>query len=63
MAMQGISLDIYYQFTKSSEEDLRKQMDKEAYQNVLYRLMLEEIMNLEKIFVKLYNILSKYIFS
>lgn len=49
MAMQGISLDIYYQFTKSSEKDLRKQMDKEAYQNVLYRLMLEEIMNLEKI--------------
>lgn len=49
MVMQGISLDIYYQFTKSSEEDLRKQMDKEAYQNVLYRLMLEEIMNLEKI--------------
>ena len=49
MAMQGISLDIYYQFTKSSEEDLRKQMDKEAYQNVLYRLMLEEVMNLEKI--------------
>ena len=49
MAMQGISLDIYYQFTKSSEEDLRKKMDKEAYQNVLYRLMLEEIMNLEKI--------------
>lgn len=49
MAMQGISLDIYYQFTKSSEEDLRKQMGKEAYQNVLYRLMLEEIMNLEKI--------------
>lgn len=49
MAMQGISLDIYYQFTKSTEEDLRKQMDKEAYQNVLYRLMLEEIMNLEKI--------------
>lgn len=49
MAMQGISLDIYYQFTKFSEEDLRKQMDKEAYQNVLYRLMLEEIMNLEKI--------------
>lgn len=49
IAMQGISLDIYYQFTRSTEEDLRKQMDKEAYQNVLYRLMLEEIMNLEKI--------------
>ena len=47
--MQGLSLDIYYQFTQSSEKDLREQMDKEAYKNVLYRLMLEEIMNLEKI--------------
>lgn len=49
MRMQGISLDVYYQFTKSSEEDLRNQLEKEAYSNVLYRLMLEEIMNLEKI--------------
>ena len=49
IAMQGLSLDIYYQFTQSSEKDLREQMDKEAYKNVLYRLMLEEIMNLEKI--------------
>ena len=49
IAMQGLSLDIYYQFTKSTEKDLREQMDKEAYKNVLYRLMLEEIMNLEKI--------------
>ncbi len=49
MAMQGISLDIYYQFTQSTEKDLRAQLDKEAYNNVLYRLMLEEIMNLEKI--------------
>ena len=49
MKMQGISLDIYYQFTKSTEADLRNQLEKEAYSNVLYRLMLEEIMNLEKI--------------
>ena len=49
MKMQGISLDVYYQFTKSSEADLRNQLEKEAYSNVLYRLMLEEIMNLEKI--------------
>lgn len=49
MKMQGISLDIYYQFTKSSEADLRKEIEPEAYQNVLYRLMLEEIMKLEKI--------------
>lgn len=49
MKMQGISLDLYYQFTQSSEADLRSQMEKEAFKNVLYRLMLEEIMNLEKI--------------
>lgn len=49
LQMQGISLDVYYQFTQTSEVDLREQLEKEAYQNVLYRLMLEEIMNLEKI--------------
>ena len=49
MKMQGISLDLYYQFTNSTEADLKVQLEKEAYSNVLYRLMLEEIMNLEKI--------------
>ena len=49
MKMQGISLELYYQFTGSNEEALKSQMEKEAYKNVLYRLMLEEIMNLEKI--------------
>ena len=49
MKMQGISLDVYYQFTGSNEKDLRNQMEKEAFKNVLYRLMLEEIMNLEKV--------------
>ncbi len=49
MKMQGISLDVYYQFTKITEKDLRAQMEKEAFSHVLYRLMLEEIMNLEKI--------------
>lgn len=49
MSMQGISLDLYYKFTNSTEEDLRKQMETESYQNVLYRLMLEEIMKLEKV--------------
>jgi trigger factor len=49
MKMQGISLDLYYQFTGSSEKELRANMEKEAYNNVLYRLMLEEIMTLEKI--------------
>lgn len=49
MKMQGISLDLYYKFTNSTEADLKSQLEKEAYSNVLYRLMLEEIMNLEKI--------------
>ena len=49
MKMQGISLDLYYQFTGTTEEELKAQVEKEAYSNVLYRLMLEEIMTLEKI--------------
>lgn len=49
LKMQGISLDIYYQFTRSSEKDLRAQLEKEAYSHVLYRLMLEEIAKLEKV--------------
>ena len=28
MKMQGISLDLYYQFTQSSEADLRNQLEK-----------------------------------
>ena len=43
MAMQGISLDLYYQVTKSTEKDLKDQLEKEAYQNVLYRLMLKKL--------------------
>ena len=51
MKMQGITLDMYYQFTGSSKEQLRNQMEKEAYSNVLYRLMLEEVAKLESIAV------------
>ena len=46
---QGISLDLYYQFTKTTEEDMKKQLEPEAFKNVLYRLILEEIVKLEKI--------------
>ncbi len=46
---QGISLDLYYQFTKTKEEDMRNNLEPEAYKNVLYRLILEEIIKLEKI--------------
>lgn len=53
MMMQGLNLDLYYQITGQKEEDLRAQLKDEAYQNVLYRLMLEEIIKLEKIEVSL----------
>ena len=46
---QGITLDLYYQFTKTTEEDMRKQLEPEAFKNVMYRLILEEVMKLEKI--------------
>lgn len=46
---QGIGLDVYYSLSGTSEESLRNQLEKEAYSNVLYRLMLEEIMVLEKV--------------
>ena len=53
MMMQGLNLDLYYQITGQKEEDLRAQLKDEADQNVLYRLMLEEITKLEKIEVSL----------
>ena len=53
MKMQGISLDVYYQFTGSDEKALRSQMEKEAYKNVLYRFMLEEVGVLEKVEISL----------
>ena len=46
--MQGISLELYYQFAKTDEQALRSQLEKEGYNNVLYRLMLEEICKQEK---------------
>ena len=49
LRMQGISLDLYYQLTKSTHEDLHNQFEKEAYKNTLYRLILEELTKIEKI--------------
>ncbi len=49
LRMQGISLEMYYEFTKSTEKDLRAHLEKEAYSHVLYRLMLEELINTEKV--------------
>lgn len=53
LRMQGVSLDLYYEFTKTTHEDLHKQMDPEAKKNVLYRLILEELVKLEKVEVTL----------
>ena len=53
LKMQGISLDLYYEFTKTTHEDLHKQMEGEAKKNVTYRLILEELVKLEKIEVTL----------
>lgn len=46
---QGMSLDLYYAFTRTDEKKLRSELEKNAYNNVLYRLMLEDIARLEKI--------------
>lgn len=47
--MQGISLEVFFEMIKSSEKDLRAQMEEEAKKHVLYRIILEKITELEKI--------------
>ena len=49
LRMQGITLDMFYQYTNSNEETLIKQMEPEATKRVKYRFILEEIVKLEKI--------------
>ena len=46
---QGASLDLYYKLTNSTEEALRSQVEKESFKNVLYRLILEELVKILKI--------------
>ncbi len=47
--MQGISLEVFYEMTKSTEEDLRNQMKDEANKHVLYRMIIETVRENEKI--------------
>ncbi len=42
---------MYYQFTGSDEKQLRSQLEKEAFNNVLYRLMIDEIKVIEKVVI------------
>ena len=46
---QGITLEMFYQYTNSDEQALREQMRNDAEKRVKYRFMLEEIAELEKI--------------
>ena len=52
LKMQGITLEQFYQFTNSNEEQLKSEMHGEAEKRVLERLLLEEIVKSEKIEVK-----------
>lgn len=51
--MQGLSLEVFYEMTKSTEEDLKKQMKPEAEKHVLYRIILEKVKELEKVNVSI----------
>lgn len=51
MERQGISLEQFYKYTNSKEEDLKEQMKPEASKRIKYRLMLEEIAKKEKVLV------------
>ena len=49
LQMQGLSLEQYLEFTKSSIADLKKTMEPEATKRVKTRYLLEEVANKEKI--------------
>lgn len=49
LKMQGITLEMFYQFTNSDEKALKEQLHPEAEKNIKYRLMLEAIAEKENI--------------
>ena len=49
LKMQGFSLEQFYQFTNSNEDKLKEQMKDEAIRRLKSRLILEEIVKVEKI--------------
>lgn len=65
--MQGITIEQFYQFTKSDESKLKEQYHDEAIKRIKYRLILDEIVKKEKIKVtdkevdkKIEDIAKKY---
>ncbi|MEG1596798.1 MAG: trigger factor [Bacilli bacterium] len=53
LKMQGISLELYYQLTHSTEEELKSKLEKEAHKHVFQRLMIDEIIKQEKLEVSM----------
>ena len=49
LSHQGLNIEQYYQFTKTTHEDLHKQMEPEATKRVQYRYLLEAVIEKEKI--------------
>ncbi len=49
LKMQGLTLELFYQYTNSDEAALREQMTEEATKRVTYRLMLEQIAKEENV--------------
>ena len=49
MAMQGVSEEMYFQYTKSKKEDITGQMKEDALKRLKYRYLLKEIINVEKL--------------
>lgn len=49
MQMQGISEEMYYEYTKAKKEDITSQMKDDAEKRIKYRYLLKEIIKKEKI--------------
>ena len=49
MKMQGISEEMYFEYTKPKKEDILKQMAEEATKRIKYRYLLKEVIKKEKI--------------
>ena len=49
MSMQGVSEEMYFQYTKSKKEDITSQMQGEATKRIKYRYLLKAVIDAEKI--------------
>lgn len=49
LRMQGLTIEQYYEFTKTDHEAMHKQMEPEATKRVKYRYLLEKVAEVEKI--------------